>query len=376
MEIVKNIMINIRKETGKVIEFAMIGLGIALFLIISFQLVLRFNIFGFEIVDNNYLTQEKKLAINKFLEEDNTTKPIVSSHAVANFSLEKNALTFRNLSSDNSSGLCLGISTFEKKLFEGSLEKVKKDQVKDIQYYDISFMKDKDLSKYKMDDKTSLSVYGSSNYYNSISYLLKNNTIKGNKDIKYYFDKINTNNMDLFEKVPQANMKEILKALNYYQRYGESQFKIIKVLPYQLMDSANINQLNFERIRAKINPNLEVKANLDIKDITSRIDKNEPIILAFHNGFVGHAVVAYKYEYYSDDTLKVYVADSNIPLLDDKEEFRKLNNEVKQSTYAYFEKLDDGTWAYKYNPKINDVYFYQGSYTSFIPNTTLRIYHN
>lgn len=345
----------------------------------------KFNIFRLNLVNEQYLTPEKQEYMNDFLNKEVETKVPIAAGEVKNFSFEKNTLTFKNLGTQNSpDGICLGIAIFEKKMFEDTIVN-KRIIDKEQTYSDVSFIQDDNLSKYRMDIATVKTVYGEKTYEKMRSDL-KNKKVDNipiseqleNMLKERYINKpnenIQNNILDQFEKVKQRDIKEILKAANYYKVNGSENIKPTRIIPYQILNKDDIGIWSLKYALSTVLPVAKIYTTLDVKkDITDKIDENKLIILMFSNFKTGHAVLGYKYEYISESSLKVYVHDNNLPLYEDTAENKGINEEIKKSSFMYFEKDSRGIWQWKLNPKIYNVYLYRGKYNSFLPDVTFMI---
>lgn len=285
--------------------------------------------------------------------------------AVEGFNLEKDTLPFKNFRTLKSlGGNCEGYSMYELLRFEGKLEEFLGDEMNSKNnienLYDIELSK-KDIENIYLvckNDKA-LQYVDYIELEEEINYeeiLKKAYGLKSSEDKKAEED---FNNRD-FEN---EELKNILKDISFlhsnkgYTRYI-SEYYNPNDPSLELEDSGN------------------KYAGGDINFIKERIDNNKLIEIGISNNASGHALLGYAYEKIDLNNYKVYVKDSNLPLIKKDTlttEDIKINDEIK-NLYVYFTKdiLKD-EWSYIYQPIINGVELY-GYYNSFVPGTKLSIY--
>lgn len=338
------------------------------------------NVFGFKTLENPSIKSTEYMNfVDDFLKAEyapnDNSKSIVS---VKGFDLAKNTFTFRNLSSGNSlGGCCLGISIFEKNLFNGTLE-LKKEK-NGFQYYDVSFIK-KELNSYLLDQETIDSVYKKSVKVSDKQQALLVSTIKNDPlKLDEIYKSCESGNFFTFSMVKQDEIREILKAINYMQVIVSNEIKRLQFIPSIYIGKNNAQASTEEYFRSKmlIGNNLSLKRKVDITEITKKIDKDEPVILAFSSPMGGHAVLAYAYQFIDDETFKVFVHDSNIPLFDEKDLAKEnisaeINTQIQNNVCAIFKKVN-GEWVYKYEPRVNNRSIYEGTFNFYVPESYLSI---
>lgn len=78
----------------------------------------------------------------------------------------------------------------------------------------------------------------------------------------------------------------------------------------------------------------------------------------------GHAVLCYKVEVYDGGSLKLYVLDPNFIYADQSVDFKSI-------TYIII-GMNNGQQFFVYNPSVNENYFYQGYYNSYLPGALFQ----
>lgn len=336
----------------------------------------RFNVLDIQYFDemdkdayykqmDNFLSQNFKSGSNKRI--------LIKSQQVKGFDIKKDTLSFKNIGSYNSpNGCCFGISMLEKQLFENTLEKKKED--KGYTYYDVSFLEKSSLHKYKMDSTSIDSVYKkkpsvSEKFVPSTS---KRVDINAEKIIKKAHELMISNNFDSFSDVKDSNVNEILRAVNYFQTNILTFKNSFYIQPVYFTKDNGIG-LTVEYFRTLLhvqNKKSKLYMGIDPKSITEFIDNNKTVVIGLSSKIAGHAVLGYKYEEYPD-MVKVYVADSNIPLYNDGQH-EELDKQI-ENTFIIFKKIDDD-WQFKYEPEINGETLYKGVYNSYIPESMVTLY--
>lgn len=342
------------------------------------------------IVSKNYL-EDKNISHMKNLFE--LHEELINSrgffYSVKGFSLEYNTLAFRNLGTNTSyEGNCFGFAFLVNQIFSGKLIKTYRERNSIV--YDLSFI-NKNLSKYELDYETAVDIYkddknSRSNIQNQYdcqkpTFVYKRGSIKL-LDPRYIY-KIIYKHPDVFTKYKKnarnTDVVQILKAIEFYQAQYDSNrrnFKLISSLPCvykEKIDAISYNLANFLLNWDSRSKYKRIKRIINI--ILDKLCKNELVILGIYNNTYnsGHAVLAYKYEKIDAYTIKVYVYDSNIPLMKETdEESTKINEDIKNKAYILFKNISH-KWQYVYSPIINGNYIYQGIMNSYVPDTLIRI---
>lgn len=176
-----------------------------------------------------------------------------------------------------------------------------------------------------------------------------NNEKQENIEVRY------NDNTELNDKKIDEIIKEIseLQSNNYndpvYSQYSSQMFYSSN--PIELSNSEKSNNKS---------------ANPEI--IKNFIDNDKLVMVGIGNEKLGgHALLAYGYEVIDKNNVKIYVADSNLPIKEGKEE------EYIDSMYILFTKeIVDGTWSFIYRPTIEGKIIYR-YYNSFVPGTTFIV---
>lgn len=301
------------------------------------------------------------------------------SNKLQRYSLEKDKITFKNRGSHNSpGGICLGFAIFEKLNYTNKLQDISIN----INGEEIKFKNSLELGKIVMNEEDIKSVYkdwgGSDVNYLSTKGEMKNKTVEDLYNVDIRQETAQNNNeqeklQDFNDEVCDKEVADILNAINYFKVHPKnSGLKEICIEPYvysskQKASEGVTSALLFTKIVNKFTPEMVIEM----------IDADEPAIIMITSPKSGHAVMGYGYEYIDDRTFKVYVSDSNMPLLrrleHGSDEIEKYNNDIRNNMFILFKRDDRGKWEYIYNPKINDNYIYQGKYNSYVPDTLMLI---
>lgn len=246
--------------------------------------------------------------------------------SVDGFNVVNNTLPFHNITIDpKDEGYCSGYCYFTRELFYGRLVKVLRKHFKEV--YNLSFIMDVELNMYTI------------------------KTVRTEDKVKYEVSK---------------NIFEILKAVSYYQRMIENKGLFLKsdrVMPkrYIGMKTAVMSHYNYLLSRMRIY-RTRIHNKLDLnKLLIQKLEANELVIIGMNgynkNRSRGHSVLAYKYEILSDDEVKVFVYDCNIPITHE--------NDVGDDVFILF-KLINAEWEYLYRPVIDNIDYYKDSdYNSY-----------
>lgn len=299
-------------------------IGIALGMVVNVSLVLSIII---------YITNKYKISLNydKDLDEfmynayHQAKRKKGNIKSVEGFNIVNNTLPFHNITIDSKDeGYCLGYCYFTRTVFEGDLIKILRKYFKEV--YNVSFLINAELNIYTI------------------------NEIRTEDKVKYEVSK---------------NIFEILKAVSYYQRMVESKglfFKCDWVMPKIYISTRSAVNFHFRYLfsrmriyRARIYNKLDLN-----KLLLQKLEANELVMIGM-NGYcierdVGHCVLAYKYEILSDDEVKVFVYDCNIPITGE--------NDVADVFILF--KLFNGEWEYLYRPVIDNTDYYKDcNYSSY-----------
>lgn len=250
---------------------------------------------------------------------------------VEGFNIVNNTLPFHNITiNPNDEGYCLGYCYFTRAVFQGTLIKILRKHFKEV--YDVSFLITKELNMYTI------------------------NEVRMEYKVKYEVSK---------------NIFEILKAVRYYQIMINNKglfYKSDMVLPRRYMSKKSCLMIQFKYLLSRLRvykTRMYYKLELD-KFLLQRLEVNELVIIAM-NGYgkcrnTGHCVLAYKYEVLSNDEVKVFVYDCNIPIIDE--------NNVSDDIFILF-KLINGEWEYLYRPFTDRDYYIDSNYNSYSPEAVI-----
>jgi hypothetical protein len=319
---------------------------------------------------SNEINRKEDIANMDYLTNLNNSSAVSNSELPHNelksFSLDKDIFTFKNIETfHNGRGVCSAIAYFEKLNYMNRLDEldinINGEKLKLNGHYDLSNVtlnEDEVKKLYKGRTSSDVSI------------------VIPNKDTKTYsseslYDLYTGNYQENFKnKTNNDELRKILSSINYLQT-NNTTFLKETIEPYRYSSKSIANNTVFYNIGNKY-----VHKELDIKDITEKIDNDEPVGIGITNKYNGHAVLGYKYEYINENTLKVYVTDSNYPLLKAMvhKESNIINEDIR-SLYVLFNREDvNQRWHYIYDPTINSVKVYNGQYNSYIPDVVLYIF--
>jgi len=281
----------------------------------------------------------------KFLnEEEIKYSQIVTNNVkiLKDFSLEEDTLTFSNFSSIYSlGGNCAGITIAEMIAYSGKFpSNMPKIRSKEL------FLPDRELGKYTITEENKINLNK-----------LKRINLKEEVIFQKILGKEQELTVDFNEYLNDKKLANLLNLISFYQ---------VKQGSYE-------KEFTIE------------KGKFDVKEqIIKRLDNNIPVGIGLDSSInQGHAVLAYGYEKINDSTFKVYVTDSNRPivLLPKDEKQKRQNKEIRNIHILFIKK--DNKWQYIFNPNVkNDVsyenqgYYYNGIFNSFIPGSEISIYTN
>lgn len=146
-------------------------------------------------------------------------------------------------------------------------------------------------------------------------------------------------------------------------------------------------ELNSSKIEDYYKGRIIINNRDSVNNVIDKLNENTLLVATVTNKKYGHAVLVYGYKKIDNDTFLIYVADNNIPLLDEKRQYIKDNGKVLSqkkviSTKKQIEhnmyllvKLQGDVAYFKYNPVVNKCYIYSGNgYNSYIPEASLRFF--
>ena len=281
---------------------------------------------------------------------------------VLNFDLYEDTLPFANFGTVVSpGGNCEGYNVYEMLYFNNELEDFL-DSNKKTTY-------EGKLGEYKFNINDMKLVYKEGLYY----FDYEDSENKKEKDYKKIVkDSYSLNYKDKTEKLKEdftskdfesKETKNILEDIMYIQ--NNKGYMSYRTLPY---NSANPGE-KLKEIKTKYD-----SANIGI--IIDSIDDNKLLPIGIANQISGHSLLAYSYEIIDDSNVKIYVKDSNIPIIHKDnltDDDIRVNKEIESNCYILFTKdiLKDD-WSYIYQPVINGRELY-GYFNSFVPGTILSI---
>lgn len=293
---------------------------------------------------------------------NNNSKVKGRKKVIENFDLSSDSLPFANFKSKTSpGGNCEGYNIYEMLYFNNQLE---------------SFLgKDKkttyvgNLGELELLEEDVNLVYTEGAYYYKYDVEETEKTPKDYKKIikkayglgnneKYKIEQDFTD-----KEFKNKEFKNILEDIIYLQ--DNKGYISYRTLPYNSTSPGD-----------KIKGNEDKYDKADVSLIKETIDNNKLIEVAIMNGIGGHSFLAYGYEYIDDNNIKIYVKDSNLPLIHKAtltEDDKRINKEIEENCYILFTKdiLKDD-WSYIYQPIINGKELY-GYFNSFVPGTNLSI---
>lgn len=307
-----------------------------------------------DIVANEIKSLEK---INKDMYEKKGEKK-----TVLNFNFYEDTLPFANFGTVVSpGGNCEGYNIYEMLYFNNELD--------DFLGSNKKTTYDGELGEYEFNKDDMKLVYKEGMYY----YNYEDTKTKSEKDYKKIVkDSYSYNLTDKTEKMKEdfiskdfedIETKNILEDISYIQ--NNKGYIAYKTLPYNSLNPGD-----------KLDGKEEKYDSADTGIITDSIDGNKLIQIGIINNISGHSLLAYSYETIDDNNIKVYVKDSNIPIIHKDiltDDDIRINKEIESNCYILFTKdiLNDD-WSYIYQPSINGKELYS-NYNSFVPGTTLSI---
>ncbi|MFA9397835.1 MAG: hypothetical protein ACERKV_06175 [Clostridiaceae bacterium] len=368
------------KVNNKVFKWHIICSSIIIVLVLLYIFIFPL---GNEVVNKkNYKDKNYIGEAQEFLDEHEENMKGDTIKSVEEFNIQQDTFSFRNFGSRASSGgNCFGFAYVEKMYFLGD---IKRSQENDENIFGYDFVNiNKPLGNYKMDQDEIDNIYGSLDNENLDSY---------DKFVKLFYDAykpLDTNLLTLynnvlfwekinFEDIKDQDMRQVLLAINYYQIkqsnikpnifYMPKVYKSKNQIRMYRWDYLGNNILNFFK-----KDNTVYKFNINVKDITGKIDNNKPILMAISSGTSAHAILGYAYEYVNNDILKVYVSDSNLPLFNNESKAFYINEKINGNTFIVFKKINN-EWQYKYDPYINNKYIYEHQFNSYMMGSWFEIY--
>lgn len=225
------------------------------------------------------------------------------SKEVEGFS-QDNIFSFTNFETKYNDGDCLGIALVEKEYFMNNLVGKSNSNNK----IELGISKGKKLSDFK---------------YKDFDFEKLNKSEKIHQDDwKMAFDDLCNDIDDM--KNENKDIDKAIKTIIYYHIYGCS-----------LLDSISFSSNGKYQFDFPANKH---KTKIDIRDITKKIDRNEPVVLGFRTSENGHAVLGYRYEYTDDkkEKLQVFAVDPNASSIS-----------IRAKTHILFTK-NEGEWKFEY----------------------------
>lgn len=299
----------------------------------------------------------------------------IESHTLEGFSLDTHKLPFANLSTYDSSGLCNAFSLFEKYNYLGKLDQIMVNkEYLETEGIELSLIEAGDLSGYKLSEEQHIRLNGS-----SILNPSSRQPYTGQEIYRASIDYYDEHTQNLANKVGDEEIGNLINLLNYLQDTLGTDNKEIQQFKLQPCYYYKEGSRRTEIMRG--NQNRET-GKIDIEGLLGNLKNNVPMILGVWKGSSGHSLLAYKYEKMADDTIKVYVSDSNIPLLEERnwmtESEKSCLNQYNQDVcdnvfvlFKYNQELDK--WVYAYNPYLNGNYVYGSGYNFYIPNHYIEV---
>lgn len=331
---------------------------------------------------NNYKNMSYMSKGEEFLSERSDISNRLNTKLIKDFDLRKYTFNFKNITSDISpEGNCFGIAYMEKMNYLDKLPKSKTDEGA-LLGYDFTNIS-KEIGNYSMNEDSLNKIYGTNN---------SNLVDSRDKFNGLFFEDYKPKDLELqelytllfnkpqisYDNINQEDMKEILRGITYYQFKQKTIKPKTEYLPYIALgrSSAIYNKFYYYGKRIKSILGIDKYAigkEININDFINPLDNGEPLVVSVFNSYGGHAVLAYGYEVIGEDYLKIYVKDNNIPLFSNKNEFNRINFEIKNNCYILLKKIDN-KWYFKYDPFINEKYIYEHKYNSFMPDSYMKIY--
>lgn len=335
-----------RKKIIERVACAIIGAAITLLIM---AMLGYFDVYEDTKVNQKEITENIKIINDKskiYNEVKNDKDKVVEG-----FSLEKDTVPFGNFGSVYShGGNCAGIALLELFAFTNRIDRDIKIDGKILGPLKAP------LGNYILSDKEK----------NTLAKILKNTY---NEDILFdlsYNDKQEIK-FDYSKYLENKELAEVYNYITYYQ-VNQNNFQKEYVYSDKLLNKKNKSITEFD-----------IK-----KDILNKIDNNEPVGIGITGNILGgHAVLAYGYKIIDENTIKIYVADSNRPILADPktDADKTYNEEVRGINILFLRK--GNIWNYAFNPNVKtqkevdqdaDGYYYNGEFNSYLKGATLCIY--
>lgn len=147
-------------------------------------------------------------------------------------------------------------------------------------------------------------------------------------------------------------------------------------------------ELNSPKIKDYYKGWIVISDRDSVNKVIDKLNDDTVLVVTVTNKKYGHAILAYGYKKVDNDTYLIYVADNNVPLLDENRQYIKdngkampqkkvikTNNQIRGNMYVLIE-LKDNAAFFKYNPVVNKNYGYSGNgYNSYIPDSNLIFYY-
>lgn len=325
-------------------------------------------------------------------QESKDTNNIKSENTkiIKDYDMNKHKFTFPNFGSYNqSNGMCSGFTVFEKLNYMKELKNIKP-HYESLDGGKVEFS--------EIDENIDLgTIQIPYEEYSNITLCTSIN--KNKEDTELYIDgemlyEKNMGNIQNFKnKVSNDKTANILNIVNYLQmkfneNRNENTLSLIK--PNEYIDKEN---------KDEINEYLESSREFEIKDITDTIDNDKPVIIGISGvKSSGHAVLAYGYTKINEDKYKIYVSDSNLPIIKDemylnKSTIEEWNNFVQNDVYILLKRgkvekkvvekeevekevveKEEEKWNFVYIPNLNRKLY--GEYNSYIPGHYMEVYKN
>lgn len=386
-EFLNKIIKNESSEKGKVV-FSVKTFILILFIVFAFGC---YSVFALQILKNS------KIAISQnqidsdiknmeiLVEKYNNVADKKEKTVLENYNINTDKFNLPHISSYNSpGGVCSGYSLYEKLNY---MAKRRSEDEKLNYIYNIKDgIIDEAKTKYHVDlnkndnfvkngiDLSKISI--SSEKWDDIK--LK---IQGSNKIK----SINTEDMKTFYYNiynPEENIKDMSIAVGNNEKLSN----ILNTTNY-LQYWFNKNKHNF--VFAKIEYDKDDSFDIEKFKKFFNKDRLEPVIIAVHNNQGGHALLAYGYTIVDENTYKIYVSDSNIPIINNDDLFNELglnkyfkkkeeyNNYIENNIYILLKRENESSrWNYIYNPTINNqTYAYKCEYNSYIAGSYMEFFN-
>lgn len=287
-----------------------------------------------------------------------------------NFDLSKDTLPFKNFRTLNSKGgNCEGYSMFEKLYYEKKLNDYLRENrtskytsnLGDIKIpeEDISKIYGKEAKTYYLNYKKLSNTYKEDISYDNMIYIaygIKHKDKDTNIKIKQDYSKYDFENPEL---------KNIITDIDYI--HINKNYTCYKIDSYysKYINDPMPNQKEYSKYRSG-----------EVELIINNLKNNKPVVVGINSRLGGHALLGYAYQMIDDNNIKIFVKDSNIPLINKDNptnEVKLINQDIKDNVYIMFTKnILKKDWSYIYQPEINYTKMYY-EFNSFIPGTELWI---